>query len=303
MVIDDRWKQLSAQVQHLHQQPGVKPSPVEHVNLIYVNEHQPRTPVMYQPSLIIILQGRKVGYLGERVFHYDPSNYLLMTLPLPCECETFATPQEPLIGLALRVDMQMLQDLLMDIGDGLHTSARPHADGVRSVALDEAMLCACERLVEVMETPLQARVLGPQIVREMLFHALCGAGGDALFALASRHSHFSQIAKALRMIEQNYARSLNIDSLAQSVNMSISSFHHNFKAVTATSPLQYIKSYRLHKARMMILHDGLKASTAANRVGYESPSQFSREYKRFFGNTPSDQASRYRNGGLPIAEL
>ncbi|STD49707.1 L-rhamnose operon regulatory protein rhaS [Edwardsiella tarda] len=137
----------------------------------------------------------------------------------------------------------------------------------------------------------------------MLFHALCGAGGDALFALASRHSHFSQIAKALRMIEQNYARSLNIDSLAQSVNMSISSFHHNFKAVTATSPLQYIKSYRLHKARMMILHDGLKASTAANRVGYESPSQFSREYKRFFGNTPSDQASRYRNGGLPIAEL
>lgn len=302
MLIDERWTQLAQQLSRQVAQPGVSASPIENVKIIYANQHQPRTPVMYEPCIIIVLQGHKVGYLGEQVFRYDPTNYLLMTLPLPCECETFATPDEPLIGLSVRVNTCMLQDLLMDIGDGLAAKQRCQSSGVKSVSLDESMFCATERLVDAMANPLQARVLGPQIVREMLFHALCGDGGEALQALANRHSHFSQIAKALRLIEQQYSDSLNVDLLAQEVNMSVSAFHHNFKAVTATSPLQYIKSFRLHKARMMMLHDGLKASTAAIRVGYESASQFSREYKRFFGNTPSEQMTRYREGGLSIVE-
>ena len=153
-----------------------------------------------------------------------------------------------------------------------------------------------------MDKPHHARVLGPQTVREMLFYALHEGGGPALQALANRHNHVGQIARVLRMIEARYADTLTMEELAREVNMSVSAFHHHFKAVTATSPLQYIKSFRLHKARMMMLHDGIKAGAAAARVGYESNSQFSREYKRFFGSTPTDQASRFREGQLHIIE-
>jgi len=115
-----------------------------------------------------------------------------------------------------------------------------------------------------------------------------------LMALISRQTQFSQIVRALRRIEHNYTESLSVDLLAAEVNMSVSAFHHNFKAVTSTSPLQYLKSYRLHQARIMMLHDGLKASVAAMKVGYESASQFSREFKRFFGVTPGEEILRMR---------
>ena len=113
-------------------------------------------------------------------------------------------------------------------------------------------------------------------------------------ALVNRHTHFSQITKSLRRIEAQYADNLSVEILASEVNMSVSAFHHNFKAVTSTSPLQYLKTYRLHKARMMMMYDGLKASSAALQVGYESASQFSREFKRYFGVTPSDEIARLR---------
>nr|WP_315709156.1 AraC family transcriptional regulator [Brenneria ulupoensis] len=275
----------------------VTPSPVPQVNIIYSDSHHGRTPVMYDPSIVVIFQGHKVGYLGSKVFRYDPENYLLMTVPLPFECETFASLEQPLVGVSVRVDIQILQDLLIDIGDdACADKTRAETSGVNSVRLTDAMLCATERLLDVMTNPRDARVLGPGIVREIIYHALCGACGDVLQALVNRHTHFSQIAKALRRIENHYADNLKVEQLAMEVNMSVSAFHHNFKAVTNTSPLQYLKSYRLHKARLMMLHDGLKAGTAAIRVGYESPSQFSREFKRYFGTTPGNEVSRLRAG-------
>ena len=123
-----------------------------------------------------------------------------------------------------------------------------------------------------------------------------------LLAMASRHSQVSQIARLLRIMEQRFTENLTVEELAREANMSVSAFHHHFKAATATSPLQYIKTLRLHRARLMMLHDGLKAGVAADKVGYESGSQFSREYKRFFGNTPSEHAARFRSGQLRIVE-
>ncbi len=151
-----------------------------------------------------------------------------------------------------------------------------------------------ESLLDVMERPLDARILGKQIIREILYHVLTGPRGGALLALVSRQTHFSLISRVLKRIETKYTENLNVEQLAAEANMSVSAFHHNFKAVTSTSPLQYLKSYRLHKARMMMIHDGMKASAAAMRVGYESASQFSREFKRFFGVTPGEDAARIR---------
>ncbi|EJL88072.1 AraC family transcriptional regulator [Pantoea sp. BIGb0393] len=267
---------------------------VENVKLIYACETLPRTPMMYQPGIVILFQGRKTGYLGSTVFHYDATKYLMLTVPLPVECETEATLAEPLAGMCLSVDIASLQDLLLDIGDDEQFQPQAQTSGIHSAFMSDEMLCAAERLLDVMNNPRDARVLGPQLVREMIYYVLIGPIGGALLSLVNRQTQFSQIARALRRIENHFAESLSVDMLAAEVNMSISAFHHNFKAVTQTSPLQYLKRYRLHQARLMMLQDGMKASAAAVRVGYESPSQFSREFKRYFGVTPGEEASRVR---------
>lgn len=265
------------------------------IQLIYGTQPSGRTPVMYRPGIVFLFSGYKIGYINERTFRYDANEYLLLTVPLPFECETFATEDAPLAGLRLDVDILQLQELLMDIGEDplFHPSSMAES-GINSATLSEEILCASERLLDVMERPLDARILGKQIIREMLYHVLTGPRGGALMALVSRQTHFSQISRVLKRIESQYTETLSVDQLAAEANMSLSAFHHNFKSVTSTSPLQYLKTYRLHKARMMMVHDGLKASAAAMQVGYESASQFSREFKRYFGMTPGEDAARLR---------
>ncbi|HAU4930871.1 AraC family transcriptional regulator [Aeromonas hydrophila] len=296
-----RQSNLAARLAALVPHHGISLAAVPGVQLIYTTEHHERIPVLYRPRIIVILQGHKVGYLAEHTFRYDPLHYLIMSLPLPCECECFASPEHPLVGLAIDIDLATLQSLLLEMGEAAPTPAEPER-GVLSVPLSETMLCAVERLIDVMDKPLYARVLGTQIVRELLFHALHETGAPALLAMASRHSQVNQIARVLRIIEQRFTEPLTVEELAREANMSLSAFHHHFKTVTATSPLQYIKTLRLHKARLIMLHDGLKACVAANRVGYESGSQFSREYKRFFGNTPREHVTHFREGRLRIVE-
>lgn len=264
------------------------------IRLLYGVEPGPRTPVMYQPGIIFLFSGYKIGYINEREFRYDASEYLLLTVPLPFECETWATPAVPLAGIRLDIDVLQLQELLMDIGEDERFQLPMAASGINSATLSDEILCAVERLLDVMERPLDARILGKQIIREILYHVLMGPRGGALLALVSRQTHFSLISRVLKQIEMKYTENLNVEQLAAEANMSVSAFHHNFKAVTSTSPLQYLKSYRLHKARMMMIHDGMKASAAAMRVGYESASQFSREFKRYFGITPGEDAARMR---------
>ena len=264
------------------------------IQLIYGSQPSGRTPVMYRPGIVFHFSGYIIGYINDRTFRYDANEYLLLTVPLPFECETFATAEAPLAGLRLDVDLFQLQELLMDIGEDPLFRPAMAESGINSATLSEEILCAAERLLDVMERPLDARILGKQIIREMLYHVLTGPRGGALMALVSRQTHFSQISRVLKRIESQYTETLSVDQLAAEANMSLSAFHHNFKSVTSTSPLQYLKAYRLHKARMMMAHDGLKASAAAMQVGYESASQFSREFKRFFGLTPGEDAARLR---------
>ncbi len=287
-------RQLARRVIELMGDPRKPHCAVRNVRLIYASETMPRTPMMYQPGIVILFQGRKTGYLGSTVFHYDASKYLMLTVPLPVECETEATPDAPMAGMCLSVDTAALQDLLLDIGDDEQFQPAAQTSGIHSAFLSEEMLCAAERLLDVMSHPRDARVLGPQLVREILYYVLTGPIGGALLSLVNRQTQFSLIARALRRIETHFADSLSVEMLAAEVNMSVSAFHHNFKAVTQTSPLQYLKRYRLHQARLMMLQDGMKASAAALRVGYESPSQFSREFKRLFGATPGEEINRAR---------
>ncbi|MDU6925239.1 AraC family transcriptional regulator [Franconibacter helveticus] len=294
-------QQLAEKIKLLKMNGEIPEGLTEEVRLLYGTEPYPRTPVMYQPGIIILFSGHKTGYLNDRVFRYDANEYLLLTVPLPFECETFATPQAPLAGLRINVDLLQLQELVMEIGEDERFRPATSSSGINSATLSEEILCAAERLLDVLERPLDARILGKHIIREILYHVLMGPRGGALLALVSRQTHFSLISRVLRRIESQYTETLSVDQLAAEANMSVSAFHHNFKAVTSTSPLQYIKTFRLHKARMLMLHDGMKASAAALRVGYESASQFSREFKRYFGVTPGEDVARMRlSSGLEM---
>lgn len=286
--------QLTEKINSLKNNVNIQKDSVPGVRLIYGTTPGMRTPVMYDPGIIFLFSGHKIGYINERVFRYDANEYLLLTVPLPFECETYATPEVPLAGIRLDVDVLQLQELLMDIGEDEQFQPAMAASGINSATLSDEILCAAERLLDVMERPLDARILGKQIIREILYHVLTGPRGGALLALVSRQTHFSLISRVLKRIENKYTENLSVEQLAAEANMSVSAFHHNFKSVTSTSPLQYLKSYRLHKARIMIIHDGMKASAAAMRVGYESASQFSREFKRYFGVTPGEDAARMR---------
>ncbi|ELE4692036.1 TPA: AraC family transcriptional regulator [Salmonella enterica] len=286
--------QLADKINHLKNNDKIISERLAGIRLLYGVEPGPRTPVMYQPGIIFLFSGHKIGYINKRKFRYDANEYLLLTVPLPFECETWATPEVPLAGIRLDIDVLQLQELLMDIGEDERFQLPMAASGINSATLSDEILCAVERLLDVMERPLDARILGKQIIREILYHVLMGPCGGALLALVSRQTHFSLISRVLKQIEMKYTENLNVEQLAAEANMSVSAFHHNFKAVTSTSPLQYLKSYRLHKARMMMIHDGMKASAAAMRVGYESASQFSREFKRYFGVTPGEDAARMR---------
>ncbi len=269
-------------------------SHLPNVRLLYATQPCKRNPVMYEPGIVFLFSGSKTGFINERKFSYDAREYLLLTVPLPFECETVATMENPLTGMRINIDIVQLQDLLMDIGEDERFQPRVSSSAIHTSQLTEDILCAMERLLDVLDKPLDARILGNQIIREILYYVLMGPFGGALLAAVSRQTHFSLISRVLRRIETQYTENLSVDQLAAEANMSVSAFHHNFKSVTSTSPLQYLKNYRLHKARMMMLHDGMRANAAAMRVGYESASQFSREFKRYFGLTPGEDVARMR---------
>jgi AraC-like DNA-binding protein len=297
-------RRMTALLDSLAVREGNHPTPLDGVNLMRMSQPLPRMPVLYEPGIVIVGQGRKRGYLGDQVYTYDAHNYLVLSVPLPFECETEASPELPLLAVAIRVDLAVLAELLMRM-DGANVSTAPSMpQGIYSTRLDFRLSETTVRLLECLRDGEELRILGPQIVREITYRVLCGQQGGALRAAAALHSRFGQVNRALQRIHAEYAHDLSVEELAETVGMSPSAFHQNFKAVTSTSPLQYLKTIRLHKARMLMVYEGLRAGVAAGRVGYESPSQFSREFKRLFGMGPVEETESLRRMfGLPEAEM
>jgi AraC-like DNA-binding protein len=272
---------------------GFTQSCLRGVKLLRASRPMPRRPVMYEPSIVIVCQGRKRGFLGSQSFAYDAQQYLVLSVPLPFECETEASEVEPFLGIGIDLDLTMVAELLMLLDDN-HAGIRAEPRGIYSTPLDPLLSDAVERLLEALAAPLDARVLAPSIVREICYRVLTGEQGHAVRAALTHQQHFGRIAKALRRIHSEYDSVLDVDTLAREAGMSLAVFHAQFKTVTATSPMQYVKTTRLHHARLLMVQDGLNAGLAAARVGYESASQFSREFKRLFGLSPTDEVRRVR---------
>ena len=274
---------------------GARPSLVEGVTLLRAARSTEPVPVLYEPCIVIVAQGQKRFHLPDQVLTYDARNYLLLTVPVPAECETTVADEGPFLGVAIRIDLAIVGDLLMK----MDTGARPRQTDRQEVRvtappMEVSLSNVTLRLLECLASRTDAKVLGPQLVRELLYRVLCGEGGCTLRDLLLVNESRTQIHRILQRMHLRFAEPLDVAELAHDAGMSTSALHLHFKAVTATSPVQYLKTIRLHKARMLMVQESMAASLAAERVGYDSPSQFSREFKRLFGAPPADEAQRIR---------
>jgi AraC-like DNA-binding protein len=291
---------LAALLEELAQGEGFLPSRLPNVKFMRSTRHIPRSPTVYEPGIFIVAQGRKTGYFGERKIVYDPGHYLVLSVPLPFECETEGSPEGPLLAVSISITPTAIAELLLQMGDTQFAS-ETSVQTMQSTELDEKLSDAAGRLLESLRSDEDAGILGPQIVREITYLVLRGKLGKNLRILAAADSYFGQISRVLNRMHTDFARSYDMTRVAREIGMSVATFYARFRKITATSPLQYLKKVRLHKALLLMVHEGVNAGTAAVRVGYESASQFSREFKRCFGNGPAAVAGDLRRRLVRLA--
>lgn len=284
---------------------GFTPARLEGVSLFKTEHHVPRMPLIYEPGVYVVAQGHKVGYLGDRRIRYDVDNYLVVSVATPFECEAFGSSEEPLMGICLGMNIPMLHDLSLRLSE--EATPQRSFNGVPPSSLDTAemdpeMESAVIRLVRALESDVEAELLGPGVVKEIFYRVMMGSQAPSLFALLNQNSNFSRIARTLKVIHKEYMKKLDVERLAESANMSLSTYHRAFKEITTDSPIQYLKKVRLNKARDLLLQEQTKAYIVAERVGYESQSQFSREFKRFFGQGPAELIREMRANNIVLPD-
>ena len=263
----------------------------------------PCYPATYEPSLTVFAQGRKRIALGGTTYLCDESTFLLSSVDVPVVSQIVAASEEvPLLSLHLKLDMAAVREILSK--DELHASAG--SSQARGIAIGKTtvdLLKPCSRLLDLLDSPEDIPFLSDIIQREIVYRLLRGPQGDRLRAIATLGDQSQKTAKAIAWLRANYAKPLRLEELAEVARMGMSTLHHHFRTLTAMSPLQYQKQLRLQTARERMLIEGLDAASAAFEVGYESASQFNREYKRFFGQPPMrDVKARRLTGSAMVSD-
>jgi AraC-like DNA-binding protein len=273
-----------------------------------VSLHQRTAPTppcraTYHPGIIVVAQGRKQVNLGHTSFIYDDSHFLLTAVDLPIvSWVAEATAEVPCLVLSLKLDTSMVRELLSR--EEIHVAEAPSDSPAMSIGkTTPEFLNACGRLLDLLDSPQDIPFLSGLIQREIIYRVLRGRVGARLRAVATLGDQSHRTAKAIAWITANYAKPLHVEELAQIAGMGVSTLHHHFRVLTAMSPLQYQKQLRLQSARSLMLNNGLDAASAAFEVGYESATQFNREYSRFFGQPPMRDIRALISPGAPKLEL
>src|SRR5271165_2464940 len=256
----------------------------------------------YEPSLAVVAQGRKRAELGGTTFIFDESRYLLTSLDLPVICNVIEASEDvPYLCFVLKLEMPVVRELLSR--EEIQAPDAPTDNPAMATGETTAeLLAACCRLVDLLNTPQDIPFLSGLIQREIIYRILRGPEGARLRAIATLGDQSQRTAKAIAWVRANYAKPLRVEDLADLAGMGVSTLHHHFRALTAMSPLQYQKHLRLQAARERMLMDGMDAASAAFEVGYESASQFNREYSRFFGQPPMRDIRILRAPNAPPLE-
>jgi AraC-like DNA-binding protein len=289
-----RQTELAARITALATVDGTHATAIPQLQLSRASGPSPCMAVVYEPAIAIVAQGRKQALLNGERYVYDALHYLVVSVSLPVMGQIIeATPERPYLSLRINVDPREISALILDT-DPQPAPGSGVDRGLFLARSSESLLDATLRLMRLLDSPQDVPVLAPLALREILYRVLIGELGHRLRELATSDSRTGRIAQVIRLLRERYREPLRIDQLADAAHMSASALHHHFKAVTAISPLQYQKQLRLHEARRLMLALGIEASDAAHRVGYESPSQFSREYKRLFGAPPRQEIDALR---------
>jgi AraC-like DNA-binding protein len=253
----------------------------------------------YEPSLSIFVQGRKRIILGGTEYVCDGSSFLLSSIDVPAQSQIIeASEKTPLLTMFISLDMPTVRDVISR-DDMLPAKIAPHRQGLAVGETTVGLLGACLRLLDLLETPEDIPFLGPLIQREIVYRILRTPQAERLRAIATSGDLSQRTARAIAWLRANFTKPLHMQELAATARMGVSTLHHQFRALTSMSPLQYQKQLRLQAARQRMLMDGLDATTASYEVGYESVSQFSREYSRFFGQPPIRDIRALRESNLP----
>lgn len=285
----DQLQALNSLLEQSSKQEGITPTAIPGVEVFRASSTTTPLPVVYNPSLCILGQGQKQVFVGDDVFIYNAGQLLTVTVDLPLQSQiTRATATAPYLLLKMEIDAALITELL--------PYTNRHLDGTVGKGLfvggmDVPTTDAVMRLAALLTTPEHIPVLAEQNKREVLYRLLCSDAGPLIAQMAFKDGHLHRISKAIEWIKNQFRYPLSVPHLADLAGMSVSSFHAHFKAITGLSPLQYQKSLRLLAARNLMAAEDLDAAASAYQVGYESPSQFSREYTRMFGNPPGRDIS------------
>lgn len=296
-MIDEREslrQQMLQQLLHVITSNGLSDTIIPGVKLYRSDGPTAAAPTIYEPTLCLLVQGSKKIWLGDEQLQYRELQYLLAPVTLPVSGKVItASPDQPYIALSLSLDLRELADLVIDIAHKVPAPNLP-ARGIAVGDADLSLMSVFLRLIQLLQAPQDIPVLLPLLKREMLYRLLLGPVGSQLreFTLIDSQAH--RISKVIDILHQRYNEPLRIKELAEAAHLSESALFQAFKAVTSMSPMQFQKQLRLNEARRIMLYEGLEAATASYKVGYESPSQFSREYSRLFGAPPKADVERFR---------
>jgi AraC-like DNA-binding protein len=286
----ETFEKLACLVEQHAREEGANMTPIPGFGTVKLSSTQVKSPAIDARGLFVVTQGRKNCYVGDRVYEYSAGKVLMMFHPLAVEVEFVeASPEKPFLAVGMLVELGRLADVLLKIErvEGVASSAQaPDPSGVFELPLTDRLLDPIIRLLESLAHPTDAAVLGESIVDELYYRILSGESGGELRVLLQQRGHIQRISKAVEHIHQNVDKPVSVEQLAAMVHMSRTSFYESFRDVMHLSPLQYAKSVKLDRAQSLI-RAGSNATEAGYQVGYNSPAQFSREYKRHFGYSPS----------------
>ncbi|WP_426455134.1 AraC family transcriptional regulator [Acinetobacter sp. KB005] len=278
---------------HLAPAEGLYPTFISNITLMRVDHSTSPVAVLQEPSIVLVIQGVKRGYIGKDIFQFRQGQCLFISIAIPFDCDTVVENNEPMLAIAIKFESQMMVDLVtkLDKEQQVVTEDSQSGDlklscGLRVIDMNATISEVALRLLNLLRSKQDTFILGEQVKRELVYRVLQASGGEFIKNLSAMASRNGVIYTICEIIQRDYYRNLTVQELAKQAGMSISLFHQTFKKVTNYSPLQYIKITRLHKARELIMNNKMGVAEAAYEVGYVSASQFSREFKRLFGIPP-----------------
>ena len=275
----------------LLKEEGLNDTYLKDVKIFKTTKYEPKSPLIYNVSLLLVLQGKKIANLANTSITFDCDNYLVVPTTLPLECETYASVDEPFICLIISLDRKIMYEIIELLEKREFENSKNNSIGIFSDKVTLELEKTTSRLLDILESKEKSLVLGNSILKELFYHIAIGENANFLHKMFLENNSEAKIARALKTIHDNYKENIDIPSLARKEDMSVSSFHTHFKNITSHTPLQYIKKIKLTKAKDLLSKYNYKVVETAYELGYDNPSQFSRDFKNYFGYSPKEAKS------------